>query len=75
MGKYKHGKPNEETDLEEFKQRLSKVKLKKRQRAYLILLYWLGCRRSEPLVLRKQDIEEHQGSLFISIHFRKNDSI
>jgi len=36
-------------------------------KAYAILLYWLGCRRSEPLFLRKEDIEESEGSLYVDI--------
>lgn len=74
MGQYKFGKPDAEIELEDFKNRLNKTKLSTRKKAYAILLYWLGCRRSEPLVIKKEDIEEREGSLFISIHYRKNDS-
>ncbi len=70
MGQYKHGKPDEEIELADFKERLEKSKLSRRKKAYLILLYWLGCRRTEPLVIKKEDIEEDEGSLFISIHYR-----
>lgn len=70
MGKYKHGKPDEEIQLEDFKNRLNKSKLPIRQKAYLVILYWLGCRRSEPLVILKEDLEEKDNRLFISIHYR-----
>jgi len=73
MGKYKHGKPNEEITLAELQGKLKGKRLSVRRKAYVILLYWLGCRRSEPLVLRKEDIEQHGESLFISIHYRMKD--
>lgn len=73
MGKYNFGKPDSEIDLSMFQAALEKSKLSLRQRAYLIVLYWLGCRRSEPLVILKEDIEERDSSLFISIHYRKDD--
>jgi len=72
MGKYKFGKPDQEINLEEFKQKLEQSKLPKLQKAYLVILYWLGCRRSEPLAILKEDIEEKDNRLFISIHFRKD---
>lgn len=72
MGKYKFGKPDTEIDLEEFKQKLEHSKLSLKQKAYLVVLYWLGCRRSEPLVILKEDIEEKDNRLFISIHYRKD---
>ena len=68
---YKFGKPNEETDLEDFKKRLGKSKLPKRQKAYLVLLYWLGCRRSEPLFLKEGDVERKDDSFFIAITVRE----
>lgn len=73
MGRYKHGKPDEEISLEEFKQKISKCALSLRKKAYLVLLYWLGPRRDEPLVILKEDIEEKEGSLFISIHYRTDE--
>lgn len=70
MGHYKDGKPNKETDLEDLKKRLSKSKLSLRKKAYIILLYWLGCRMSEPLVLKKENINEKDGFLYVAIHYR-----
>jgi len=67
VGKYKHGKPNEEIDLAKLKKRLSKVHLKLRHRAYVMLLYWVGCRRGEPLSIKKEDLTETNGVLFVNI--------
>jgi len=72
MGTYKHGKPDEEINLDVLERKISKSDLPLIQKAFVILLYWLGCRRSEPLVIKKEDIEEKEGSLFISIHYRKD---
>ena len=73
MGRYNFGKPDQEINLEEFKEALEKSRLPKQQKAYLVILYWLGCRRSEPLAILEEDIEERDNSLFVSIHFRMND--
>jgi integrase len=73
MGKYKHGRPDEEIQLEDFKDNLGKSQLPLQQKAYLIVLYWLGCRRSEPLAILKEDIEEKEDRLYVSIHYRKDD--
>lgn len=70
MGKYNDGKPDEEITFEDFKEKITKSKLSWRKKAYLVVLYWLGCRRSEPLVIMKDDIEEKDDSLFMSIHYR-----
>lgn len=71
LGKYKFGKPDEEISLQQFAHALLHSKLEKLKKAYLILLYWLGCRRSEPLVIKKEDVEEKEGNLYVSIHYRK----
>lgn len=73
MGKYKHGKPDEEIEKADLEKKIENSDLSLRKKAYVILLYWLGCRRSEPLVIKKEDIEEKEGSLYISIHYRKNE--
>ena len=67
MGKYKYGKPNAEIDLADFKKGLKNSKLNLVYRAYLILLFWIGCRRSEPLEVRREDVEQKGESLFIII--------
>ena len=67
MGKYKHGKPNEEIDLRDLRKALRKSMMNLIYKAYVILLYWIGCRRSEPLEVTQQDIEEKNGSLFVTI--------
>lgn len=70
MGKYQHGKPDEEITFADFQNKIENCRLSLRQKAYVVILYWLGCRRSEPLVILKEDIEEKYGSLFVSIHYR-----
>lgn len=72
MGKYNDGRPDQETNLVELQEKISKSSLPPIQKAYVILLYWLGCRRSEPLKILKEDIEEKDNKLFISIHYRKD---
>lgn len=67
MGKYKHGIPNKEIELPELKRALTKNKLSVVYKAYVILLYWLGCRRSEPMFVLKEDLEEEEGSLYLTI--------
>lgn len=67
MGKYKHGIPNEEIELKELKRTLVKSQLSLHYKAYVILLYWLGCRRSEPMFIFKEDVEEKDGSLYMTI--------
>jgi len=73
LGKYKFGKPDQEIELEDFKQKLNDSRLPKRQKAYLVVLYWFGCRRSEPLVIQKEDIEQKEDRLFITISYRYAD--
>jgi integrase len=67
MGRYKYGKPSEEIELEELREALGRSFLSLRYKAYVILLYWVGCRRSEPLFIRREDVEEENGSLYIDI--------
>lgn len=67
MGKYKYGKPNAEIDLEDFKKHLRKCSLSLRKKAYLAFLYWSGCRRAEPLFIRREDITVKNDVLFITI--------
>ena len=73
MGKYKDGKPDEEIMFQDFRDKVSNCDLPLGQKAYVVMLYWLGCRRSEPLVILKEDVEEKDGSLFVSIHYRVDD--
>ena len=67
MGKYKYGKPNREIEQEQLAKALEKSYLGLQYRAYIILLYWIGCRRSEPLSVKTEDVREKNGSLFIEI--------
>ena len=73
MGQYKFGKPDEEIDFVDFQKKISKSKISYRKKAYLTLLYWIGCRRSEPFVILKEDIEEKNNRLYISIHYREDE--
>lgn len=67
IGKYKFGKPDEEINVADFKKRLEASRLPRKQKAYLILLYWLGCRRREPMFLKKEDVEQKEGNLYVAI--------
>lgn len=67
MGRYKYGKPNREIDLEELRKALAESMLNVYYKGYIILLFWVGCRRSEPLFIKKEDVEEKNSSLFITI--------
>jgi len=59
--------PNSETELEEFRKAMDRSMMNAPYKAYAVMLYWLGCRRSEPLFLRKEDIEETKDALFVDI--------
>lgn len=68
MPKYKYGVPNAEIDLKDLKKAIKKhPHLQLKYKVYIILLFWLGLRRSEPLFIKKEDIEEGADALFISI--------
>lgn len=67
MGTYKHGKPNQEIEITELSKALKRSVFELAYQAYIILLYWLGCRRSEPLFIRKEDVKEKNGVLYIDI--------
>ena len=68
LGKYKHGKPNREISIKEFVEFLDKGEFDKpSHKAFFVLIFWIGCRRSEPLKMIKEDIRESEGSLFVKI--------
>jgi integrase len=78
MARYKIAdKPNQEIEVEDFKTKLEASHLSLQYKAYAILVYWTGCRRSELLdfdeekykpkkPLRKESIKEADGSLLIT---------
>lgn len=66
-GKYKHGKPDAELSVDEVQAAIEKHRPRLRYRAYVWLLYWIGLRRSEPMFIVKEHVEEKEGSLFITI--------
>jgi integrase len=70
--KYADGKPDREISHEEFVDAIGNAKIPKEQRAFIVLLYWVGCRCSEPLVILREDIEEKDNRLYISIHYRRD---
>lgn len=77
--KYQHGLPNEETKVDDLKQAIEHGSFKdKKHKSYLVLLYWLGCRRGEPLRyivngkvkyegVKKEDVKLKGNSLFMKI--------
>lgn len=69
MGSYKHGKPNAEIDLEDLKRGIEKGKFIRSllHKSYLVLLYWVGCRRTEPLEVKKEDMKVKDDSLLVNI--------
>jgi len=73
LGKYKFGKPDEEISLEELKEKIAKSNLSYRLKAYIFFLYWSGARATEPLTILKEDIEEKEGALYVSIHYRNDE--
>lgn len=73
MGKYKHGKPNKEISIPEFINYLKNAKfLKLSHKAWFVLVYWIGCRRTEPLNIVKEDITEKDNILFLEIPAKKD---
>lgn len=69
MGKYKHGKPNQEINVEDLQQAIEKGHFTDplRHKSYLAILYWIGCRRAEPFEVKKEDVKQEGESLFINI--------
>ena len=72
LGKYKHGKPNKEIDVVDLKLAIDTQHLKLRHEAYAVLLYWVGCRRCEPLEILKEHVIENDGILEIVIPAKKS---
>jgi integrase len=74
MGRYKHGKPNEETSLQEFESALEKGYFTKplQHKSYLAVVYWIGARRTEPLEMKKEDVTLEGCSLFLKIPAKKH---
>jgi integrase len=74
MGKYKHGKPNQETEPEELKEALEKGYFASplMHKSYLAALYWIGARRTEPLEVKKEDVTLEADRLAIVIPAKKH---
>lgn len=56
MGKYKYGPPDAHIELAQLKKAMAKHILPLAYQCYVILLFWVGCRRSEPLAVTKDDV-------------------
>ena len=68
LGKYKNGKPNREISVIELIKYLEKATfIRLSHKAYFVLLYWIGARRTEPLNLLKEDLREESDRLFMKI--------
>ena len=69
MGSYKHGKPNEEMDIEELRHAIEKGSFTRPflHKSYVAALYWIGARRTEPLQVRKEDVQLKDGALHVTI--------
>jgi len=66
MGRYsKLGKPDREINPFQFQKLLDHCALKLEYKAYIALTYWVGCRRTEPLALKKEDITVLENDLLI----------
>lgn len=73
LGKYKHGKPNQETSVEELRQAIEHGHFKSHShKSYLVALYWIGARRTEPLEVKKEDIFLASDELHIDIPAKKH---
>lgn len=69
MGSYKHGKPNEEMDVEELRRAIEKGSFTKPflHKSYVAALFWIGAKRTEPLQVRKEDVQLKDGALHVTI--------
>ena len=67
MARYrKENAPNEEISPQRFSELLKLSGwMKAEYLAYAVLMYWIGCRRSEPLSLKKQDLTLKNEQLWI----------
>lgn len=74
MGRYKYGKPNQETEVAELKEALEKGWFASplMHKSYLAALYWIGARRTEPLEVLKEDITLEGDRLAIVIPAKKH---
>lgn len=68
MGKYKYGKQKEEIDAEYFSEILDTgFFVKPMHRAFLVLLYYIGCRKSEALQLVKEDVKVNADYIYLTV--------
>lgn len=67
MGRYKHGRPDSKIELKDLMKRTDVVGLSVMKKAYVALLFWVGCRRSEPLKVLKEEVREDDGALYMTL--------
>lgn len=67
MGKYKHGAPSQEINLHEVLSKLDASELSLAKRCYVLILFYVGCRRTEPLAIKWEDIRVTVDAVFITI--------
>jgi len=73
LGRYKFGKPNEETNIKDLRQAIEHGHFKRySHKSYLIALYWIGARRTEPLEVKKEDVTLRKEELHIVIPAKKH---
>jgi integrase len=69
--RYKYGKQKAIMSVEEFKEKLEAANIKLEQKAFLILLWHSGVRKSEAYELVKEDIEITDTHVIVDFHQRK----
>ena len=71
--KYKHGKQERPITFREFQEHMKKAQLSQEEEAYLWLLYYTGCRKSEGFERVATDIQITEQYFIIDFHQRKKN--
>lgn len=69
--RYKYGKQKAIMSVEQFKQKLEAAKIRPEQKAFLVLLWHCGVRKSEAYERVKEDIEITENHVIVDFHQRK----
>lgn len=77
MPEYKHGKQTDTIDFEMFMDRMKRAKCYDplRDKSFVALLYWVGCRKSEAYERVREDFVIDEDKLTINFHQRKKDGL
>jgi len=77
LPKYKHGKQTDTIDFETFRNRMEKGICYDplRDKSFIALLYWVGCRKSEAYERLREDFEITEDTLSVEFHQRKKDGL